>query len=699
MFYRSFVAAAILSLAAPLHAQTYPSPTFNNVTLQGTFTIGGVTQVFPTSGLLVGTTDVQTLTGKTFDTAGSGNVFKINGTQISSITGTGAAVLANNPSISGAVLSGGSINNAPIGATTPNTGSFTTLALSGATTQSATSQFYQNFGANVNRVNDRLFVGPATLNNATNVASQPDWLTQYQLAKGRTYGYVQTSQFSVLNDQPSQGSLTTAVFGAKSSPPLSGGSQAIAVTGMGINNANNGQPANAAWAGYFEAFRDTTSAGNGGAYGIEIDTMNYVGSAPVTDPYSQANDQTIGLQMASGGGFPGTLYPTTVGLNFQNNNTTFDKGIVFGSNSITGATGTSGSGVAIALGNGHMLQWYGGAGIPTSRILSNGTTQAGGIQQLFSENSATFSNASSKSLFKILGVSSGVNGIQALGAATGQAVAVQAIGDDTNIPMQISGKGTGGVQVLSTAVSGNSLTVTSTSNTVQGASILLQGNGATTPNKYIRALNGAFQIANSANSGTPMSMDDSGNVTFTGTVSGSSFPSPSLTGVPTAPTASAGTNTTQVATTAFVTASPTINTPNITGVTSGATASAGSLGENLTGNTSATSMTNGTTANCTSKILTAGDWIVWGTAQFSPAASTTFTGLYAGLSTTAATLPSYSQMTSLIATFTTGQPQIVPTPMLIQNVSSSTTVYLVGNTSFGTSTMTCSGTINAIRYH
>lgn len=41
--------------------------------------------------------------------------------------------------------------------------------------------------------------------------------------------------------------------------------------------------------------------------------------------------------------------------------------------------------------------------------------------------------------------------------------------------------------------------------------------------------------------------------------------SPSFTGTPIAPTASAGTNTTQIATTAFVTSSPTINNANLTG--------------------------------------------------------------------------------------------------------------------------------------
>jgi hypothetical protein len=46
------------------------------------------------------------LTNKTFDTAGAGNVLKINGTQLSAVTGSGAAVLSNSPTLTSPALSG-----------------------------------------------------------------------------------------------------------------------------------------------------------------------------------------------------------------------------------------------------------------------------------------------------------------------------------------------------------------------------------------------------------------------------------------------------------------------------------------------------------------------------------------------------------------------------------------------------------------
>ena len=50
---------------------------------------------------LIGKATTDTLTNKTFDTAGTGNAFKINGTQLTAVTGTGSAVLAASPALTG----------------------------------------------------------------------------------------------------------------------------------------------------------------------------------------------------------------------------------------------------------------------------------------------------------------------------------------------------------------------------------------------------------------------------------------------------------------------------------------------------------------------------------------------------------------------------------------------------------------------
>ncbi len=55
------------------------------------------------SDTLVGKATTDTLTNKTFNTAGTGNSFSINGTEITAVTGTGSVVLAASPTFTGTV--------------------------------------------------------------------------------------------------------------------------------------------------------------------------------------------------------------------------------------------------------------------------------------------------------------------------------------------------------------------------------------------------------------------------------------------------------------------------------------------------------------------------------------------------------------------------------------------------------------------
>ncbi len=58
---------------------------------------------------------------------------------------------------------------------------------------------------------------------------------------------------------------------------------------------------------------------------------------------------------------------------------------------------------------------------------------------------------------------------------------------------------------------------------VNGANLLLQGNGATTPNKTIRAYNGALNVINHAYTAAILVLDDAGNFTLLGSISGKQF--------------------------------------------------------------------------------------------------------------------------------------------------------------------------------
>lgn len=102
--------------------------TSGSTTVQATAAAGTTTLTFPAAtDTLVGKATTDTFTNKTYDTAGSGNVFSINGTAISAVSGSGAVALVNTPTLITPVLgvaTGTSValsSYAMLGSTTPLT--------------------------------------------------------------------------------------------------------------------------------------------------------------------------------------------------------------------------------------------------------------------------------------------------------------------------------------------------------------------------------------------------------------------------------------------------------------------------------------------------------------------------------------------------------------------------------------------------
>ena len=94
----------------------------------------------PTStDTLVGKATTDTLTNKTFDTAGTGNVLKINGTTISGTSGTGAVVLAIAPALTGTATA----------VALTASGTVTAAAFSGPLTGNVTGNLTGNVTGNV----------------------------------------------------------------------------------------------------------------------------------------------------------------------------------------------------------------------------------------------------------------------------------------------------------------------------------------------------------------------------------------------------------------------------------------------------------------------------------------------------------------------------------------------------------------------
>jgi len=174
------------------------------------------------------------------------------------------------------------------------------------------------------------------------------------------------------------------------------------------------------------------------------------------------------------------------------------------------------------------------------------------------------------------------------------------------------------------------------------------------------------------------------------TLGGATFASPGSIG---SSTAGSGAFTT-------VTASSTITpsqTAGIVGTTTNNNANAGSIGEYSTANASGVSLTTGTPSNLTSISLTAGDWDVTGIAQVLASGSTVLSAWNCGVSTTSATFGGFGTLTAIQGTLGTGSQQLLQCPVVRLSLSSTTTVYLLGQATFTTSTASGSGFIRARR--
>lgn len=134
--------------------------------------LGSVTLSLPAAtDTLIGKATTDILTNKTYDTAGAGNVLKINGTQVSAVTGTGAVVLQTGGSLTNPT----SNNFISLGTSTASAGGTTVLTSASNRAQILTgssNQTYQLPDATTLTVGEMYVFnnnssGTLTINNAT----------------------------------------------------------------------------------------------------------------------------------------------------------------------------------------------------------------------------------------------------------------------------------------------------------------------------------------------------------------------------------------------------------------------------------------------------------------------------------------------------------------------------------------------------
>lgn len=285
------------------------------------------------------------------------------------------------------------------------------------------------------------FVGAGKLDNRIIwQGEQPDWYGTFEMAAGRDFKNTDYTNFYVQTTE----TPTNLIAGLFAAQTLHGTLVRDHTAIFGVAANNNATLATRAWGGYFEATK--TVATTGATYAAEIDPVSSV-AAPEITPYGMVAGQVIGIQMASGAELD-LLTPedTSAAINIANGLSRFRKGIVFQSDSLTGATGTSGSATAIALGFGHSLDWYYSGGIRTARITSFATTAAGAAELQFHQEFTRFEVNTNKIGLQINHTGAVVNGLVVNTGTAGNAVGLIPEGDDTNIDLLLSPKGSGNIR-------------------------------------------------------------------------------------------------------------------------------------------------------------------------------------------------------------------------------------------------------------
>lgn len=303
--------------------------------------------------------------------------------------------------------------------------------------QKYTGQFYSTYGAKVNRISDRLFIGNAINHDGGIAMDQPDWFTTAMRAEGREYAFITSSTVAITNSLNNNASNTALI--ASHTKDLLPGWNAIGLIAIGYGNATSGT--GHAYAIYAEAYR--TAGVSGGAYGMEIDTINRASLTGI-DPYVQRADQVIGLQIAAGGEFsPVGQFDATAAINIRRNGARFYRGIVFGADALTGTDGgATGAAIAIYMARNHQIQWGCGIDEGGPALYSTCAVGANAIGQEFSDNVVRFSSSSGTS-FEVQGSASATSHLVAKAQNAGLPAQLLALGTASDVDVHIVPKGIG----------------------------------------------------------------------------------------------------------------------------------------------------------------------------------------------------------------------------------------------------------------
>jgi hypothetical protein len=141
-------------------------------------------------------------------------------------------------------------------------------------------------------------------------------------------------------------------------------------------------------------------------------------------------------------------FQSAVGMQVWNNIVPWNKGIVFGQYSVIGCDGVNGTGIAMSLAKGHIIEWRNSAANITGEIFSNVVTASNATRAIFTDSGFQIGMQSGGALAFFPPVTAAANWLVFSGAVTGASPTILANGGDTNVNLKLGAQGTGVVNTI-----------------------------------------------------------------------------------------------------------------------------------------------------------------------------------------------------------------------------------------------------------
>lgn len=295
----------------------------------------------------------------------------------------------------------------------------------------------------IERWKDRVFIDAATDCNDRRItgAKQPWATTSYANWAPRD---------SSLGVMSSRGALAITGMSRSSDTTARGGTGGSTVSTMGVGGfAIVDRPGSTGRGLYADT---QFEAGASYSYGVEIAAKNK-GANVTSTPYTLGLG-VYGIYNVAGGddSYGGAATnPSNTAMLVAKGSQKWNKGIVFGKDSLTGADGTGDTvsaqrnGVAVEMAVGHLIRWIASNGNLAGTLSATAPNSDGSksMQILMQDNTIFLLGNSGSGGFRAQHQNNAVNGVSVSNGLTGTPAKVSAYGPDTDIDLTIAGQNAG----------------------------------------------------------------------------------------------------------------------------------------------------------------------------------------------------------------------------------------------------------------